>query len=226
MWAYWRMVDLDEPGFALFRRNRVVIGGDDFNYKPEEIFGQAQSTIAHKLFGEIDLEDFPINQAKDGFVWDDGLEELFIRELKLHIKEYIDIAKITNKKRTEEEETSKEVSDKVETQVKGVLERSFGNQDDQLQLFGQEEFSELNQYREYQEEQNNLPETVDDKIRSYKIELNPASKCTLSVQWTLGNASTWIKVDSEEDGSAANIQLNINHPFLSLFLKKRTLNWC
>ena len=35
-------------GFALFRRNRVVIGGDDFNYKPEEIFGQAQSTIAHK----------------------------------------------------------------------------------------------------------------------------------------------------------------------------------
>lgn len=101
-------------GFALFRRNRVVIGGDDFNYKPEEIFGQAQSTIAHKLFGEIDLEDFPINQAKDGFVWDDGLEEQFIKELKQHIKEYIDIAKITNKDRIKEEETAKEVSDKVE----------------------------------------------------------------------------------------------------------------
>ena len=52
-------------GFALFRRNRVVIGGDDFNYKPEEIFGQAQSTIAPKMFGEINLEDFTINQAKD-----------------------------------------------------------------------------------------------------------------------------------------------------------------
>lgn len=207
-------------GFALFRRNRVVIGGDDFNYKPEEIFGQAQSTIAHKLFGEIDLEDFPINQAKDGFVWDDGLEELFIKELKLHIKEYIDIARITNKKRTEEEETSKAVSDKVETQVKEVLERSFGNQDELPQLFEQEEFSEFSEYKKYQKEQNNLPETVDDKIRSYKIELNPASKCILSVQWTLGNASTWIKVDSEEDGNTAQIQLNINHPFFKPFSEK------
>jgi len=207
-------------GFALFRRNRVVIGGDDFNYKPEEIFGQAQSTIAHKLFGEINLEDFPINQAKDGFVWDDGLEEKFIKELKQHIKEYIEIAKITNKDRTKEEETSKEVSDKVETQVKEVLERSFGNQGDQSQLFGQEEFRGLSQYKEYQVEQNNLPETVDDKIRSYTIYLNPTSKCTLSVRWTLGNASTWIKVDSEEDGSAANIQLNINHPFFKPFSEK------
>ena len=207
-------------GFALFRRNRVVIGGDDFNYKPEEIFGQAQSTIAHKLFGEIDLEDFPINQAKDGFVWDDGLEEQFIKELKRHIKEYIEIAKITNKDRTKEEETAKEVSDKVEAQVKEVLEHSFGNQDVQPQLFGQESFPELNQYKEYQEEQNNLPETVDDKIRNYTIELNPASNCSLSVQWTLGNASTWIKVDSEEDGSSAYIQLNINHPFFKPFSEK------
>lgn len=212
-------------GFALFRRNRVVIGGDDFNYKPEEIFGQAQSTIAHKLFGEINLEDFPINQAKDGFVWDDGLEEKFIKELKQHIKEYIEIAKITNKDRTKEEETSKEVSDKVETQVKEALVRSFGNQDGQSQLFGQEEFPGLSQYKEYQEEQNNLPETIDDKVRSYTIYLNPASKCILSVRWTLGSASTWIKVDSEEDGSAANIQLNINHPFFKPFSEKRTLNW-
>lgn len=207
-------------GFALFRRNRVVIGGDDFNYKPEEIFGQAQSTIAHKLFGEIDLEDFPINQAKDGFVWDDGLEERFIKELKLNIKEYIDIAKITNKDRTKEEETSKEVSDKVETQVKEVLERSFSNQDGQSQLFEQKEFSGLKQYKEYQKEQNNLPETVDNKIRHYTIDLNPASKCTLSVQWTMGNASTWIKVDSAEDGSSANIRLNINHPFFKPFSEK------
>lgn len=207
-------------GFALFRRNRVVIGGDDFNYKPEEIFGQAQSTIAHKLFGEINLEDFPINQAKDGFVWDDGLEEQFIKELKRHIKEYIEIAKITNKDRTKEEETSKEVSDKVATQVKEVLDRSFGNQDGKLQPNYENEYPALSLYKEYQEEQNNLSETIDDKIRSYTIDLNPANKCVLSVQWTLGNASTWIKVDSDEDGSAANIQLNINHPFFKPFSEK------
>lgn len=207
-------------GFALFRRNRVVIGGDDFNYKPEEIFGQAQSTIAHKLFGELNLEDFPINQAKDGFVWDDGLEEQFIKELKRHIKEYIEIAKITNKDRTKEEETSKEISDKVECQVKEVLDRSFSSRDKSSQTPQQEQFPELSQYKEHLDEQNNLPEIVDDKIRSYTINLNPATKCKLSVQWTLGNASTWIKVDSEEDSSATSIQLNINHPFFKPFSEK------
>ena len=50
--------------------------------------------------------------------------------------------------------------------------------------------------------------------------MDGASKCTISVQWTLGNASTWIKVNSEEDGSKASIQLNINHPFFKPFSEK------
>lgn len=218
-----------KAGFALFRRNRVVVGGEDFNYKPEEIFGQAQSTIAHKLFGELNLDDFPVNQAKDGFVWDDGLEEEFIKELKSQIKEYIDIAKITNKDREKEEATSKEVSDNVHNQVQNTINRSFGNQQPQqeLSIFDMfphsdesEDSSELSLYKEYQAEQNNLPEEVDDKIREYIIPLDGASKCTMSVQWTKGNASTWIKVDPEEDGSKASIQLNINHPFFKPFSEK------
>ena len=216
-------------GFALFRRNRVVVGGEDFNYKPEEIFGQAQSTIAHKLFGELDLDDFPVNQAKDGFVWDDGLEEEFIKQLKSHIEEYIKIAKITNKDREKEESTSKEVSDNVQSQVKDTISRSFGGTihqseptifDSVIQTAVDENISELTLYREYQTEQNNQPEQIDDKVREYLIQLDGASKCTISVQWTLGNASTWIKVNSEEDGSKASIQLNINHPFFKPFSEK------
>ena len=216
-------------GFALFRRNRVVVGGEDFNYKPEEIFGQAQSTISHKLFGELDLDDFPVNQAKDGFVWDDGLEEEFIRQLKSHIKEYIEIAKITNKDREKEEATSKDVSDNVQNNVQDAIDRSFGTPQTQQEptIFDTttqptipEELSELGLYREYQAEQNNLPEKIDEKVRSYSIRLDGASKCTISVQWTIGNSSTWIKVDPEEDGSSANIQLNINHPFFKPFSEK------
>jgi hypothetical protein len=62
-----------KAGFNLFRRNRVVIGGDldELNYKPKAIFGQRQSERSLKLFGELDLDDFPVNQAKDGFIWDD-----------------------------------------------------------------------------------------------------------------------------------------------------------
>lgn len=216
-------------GFSLFRRNRVVIGGEDFNYKPDEIFGQAQSTIAHKLFGELDLDDFPINQAKDGFVWDDGLEEEFIRCLKSNIREYIDIAKITNKDREKEESTSQDVSDSVQTQVQDTINHSFGNQalDTEPTLFDvihetEENYgkSDFDLYREYQSEQNNQPEQVDDKVRTYNIRMDGASKCTICVRWTLGNSSTWIKVDSEEDGSKSTIQLNINHPFFKPFSEK------
>ena len=216
-------------GFALFRRNRVVVGGEDLNYKPDEIFGQAQSPIAHKLFGELDLDDFPINQAKDGFVWDDGLEEEFIKQLKSRIKEYIEIAKITNKDREKEESTSQAVSDNVQNQVQETINHSFIQhpKNTELTIFDTspneqetEEQTSLGLYREYQSEQNNLPEEVDNKIRTYQIQIDGASKCTISVQWTKGNASTWIKVDSEEDGSKANVQLNINHPFFKPYSEK------
>ncbi|MDD4156818.1 MAG: ATP-binding protein [Candidatus Cloacimonetes bacterium] len=93
----------EKAGFALFRRNRVVIGGLGSNYKPVEIFVQNQSPISLKLYGELDMDDFDINQAKDGFSWDSELEEAFITNLKLAIKDYISIAKMSKKEREEEE---------------------------------------------------------------------------------------------------------------------------
>lgn len=216
-------------GFALFRRNRVVIGGEESNYKPDEIFGQAQSTIAHKLFGEFDLDDFPINQAKDGFVWDDGLEEEFIKCLKSNIEDYIKIAKITNKDREKEEATSKTVSDNIQNQIQNSIENSSKLQTtpkgQTLFDYDQENENIDNQsdfglYKKYQAEQNNQPEVIDNKVRTYNIKMDEASKCTISVRWTLGNSSTWIKVDAEDDGSKADIQLNINHQFFKPYSEK------
>ena len=80
-----------KAGFALFRRNRVIIGGEGRNYKPDKIFGQAQSQISLKLIGEFHLDDFEVNQAKDGFVWDGGLEDEFLIKLKENIQDYIKI---------------------------------------------------------------------------------------------------------------------------------------
>lgn len=215
-------------GFALFRRNRVVVGGEEFNYKPDEIFGQAQSSQSHKLFGELDLDDFPINQAKDGFVWDDGLEEMFIAELKDQIQEYIDIAKMTIKERAKEEETSQAVSDSVHSKVQESIDHFFTAQvEDPPPVISTPTFepqsdlqTDLDFYREYQVEQNNLPEEIDDKVRIYTIPLDAASRCVINVRWTKGNSAIWIKVDPAEDGSSANIQLNINHPFFKPFSEK------
>ena len=93
----------EKAGFALFRRNRVVVGGLGENYKPKEIFVQDQSQISLKLYGELDMDDFDINQAKDGFGWDSELEELFIGNLKLAIKDYISVAKMSKADRKAEE---------------------------------------------------------------------------------------------------------------------------
>ena len=212
-------------GFALFRRNRVVIGGDEFNYKPDQIFIQAQSTIAHKLFGELDLDDFPINQAKDGFAWDDGLEEEFVSQLKIQIKEYIEIARLTNKQRMDEESTSQSVSDIIQSEVQESINRISAEPETHVQSEIDEISddtldelqSDLDFFKEYQEEQNNLPEEVDDKIRVYTILLDRANTCEISVQWTKGGPTTWINVDPAEDGNNAKVQLNINHPFFKPF---------
>ena len=118
-----------KSGFALFRQDRVVIGGTDANYKPSAIFGQAQSQRSLKLFGELNMDDFPVNQAKDGFIWDDGLEEVFIDELKANIQEYIEIADLSKKQRDEESQFSDEKSEEVHKDVENAIRKAFFKND-------------------------------------------------------------------------------------------------
>ncbi|WP_342259024.1 ATP-binding protein [Spiroplasma endosymbiont of Dioctria linearis] len=67
-----------KAGLILFRRGRAIIGGYENNYRPKEMFGDQSSFSYQRLYGEIELDNFPANQAKDGFSWDDGLEDSFI----------------------------------------------------------------------------------------------------------------------------------------------------
>jgi hypothetical protein len=84
-------------GFSLFKRGRVIIGGYENTYRPEEIFGKPNSFPYQRVFGEIHVDDFPVTQTKDGFMWIDGLEDVFIFELKKKIKEYIEKASTIRK---------------------------------------------------------------------------------------------------------------------------------
>ena len=209
-----------KAGFALFRRGRVVIGGEDQNYKPEYIFGQAQSPIAHKLFGELDLDDFPVNQAKDGFVWDDGLEIVFLEALKNKIQEYIDIAKMTNKQRAKEEEFSQASSNKVQNSVQvftsaisnanqGSPEDSTGAADDQ----GMGQQTELSLFAEYLQDTNNAEEKIVGTKRKYPIQINDVVRKNFIVEWSIGTKAYWINAEESDDGQKINITININHPF-------------
>ena len=202
-------------GFALFRRDRVVIGGEDQNYKPFRIFQQAQSTIAHKLFGEIDLDDFPVNQAKDGFVWDNGLEDAFVDSLKTRIQDYINIAKMTNKERAREDEFSDETFEKVQQKVQvftdSLLEPSI---EPVSEVHSQEtEDNAEKAFGEYLRETNNCEESTVGKPREYTVQINAVVKKKLFVLWSIGNKTYWIVKEDSEDGQSINISININHPF-------------
>ena len=77
-------------GLTLIRRNRVVIGGYENGFKPTEIFGSANSFQSLRLVGEINMDKWPVTQAKDNFDWDlNGLKEEFIEKIKFISKDYI-----------------------------------------------------------------------------------------------------------------------------------------
>jgi len=71
-----------KAGLTLLRRNRVIIGGLDKNYKPYDLFKSANSFYSLRVFGEISLDSWPVTQAKDSFDWEtNGLEEAFIEKI-------------------------------------------------------------------------------------------------------------------------------------------------
>lgn len=68
-------------GFALFRRNRLIIGSADEGYRPEFVFGKPNSYRYQRIFGEFHLDGVAVSHTKDGFKWEE-YEEDFLKKLK------------------------------------------------------------------------------------------------------------------------------------------------
>lgn len=68
-------------GFALFRRNRLIIGSADEGYRPEFVFGKPNSYRYQRIFGEFHLDGVEVSHTKDGFKWEE-YEEEFLERLK------------------------------------------------------------------------------------------------------------------------------------------------
>ena len=209
-----------KAGFALFRQDRVIIGGPDQNYKPSAIFGQAQSQISLKLFGELNMNDFPVNQAKDGFVWDDGLEDVFVENLKKQIYEYIKIADMSKKDRASEEQFSKTASDTIEKEVSESIENLFDSEEEENEeslndtpVQNQDRNQELDLFKQSLIEQDSV---IEDKIieheREYVIPINDISKRNLKIKWAFANNKYWFEVNTN-DNDDLEVLINVNHPF-------------
>jgi hypothetical protein len=70
-----------DTGFALFRRDRLIIGGPGEGWRPTELCGTTGSPEWKRIVGELHMNTFPVNFTKDGFAWESGLEEELIKVL-------------------------------------------------------------------------------------------------------------------------------------------------
>lgn len=73
-------------GFALFRRNRLIVGSHDETYRPTYIFKNTNSYPYQRLFGELHIEGFEVSHTKDGFRWEE-YEDIFLELLKSEISQ-------------------------------------------------------------------------------------------------------------------------------------------
>lgn len=220
-----------KSGFALFRQDRVVVGGTDNNYKPSQIFGQAQSQRSLKLFGELNMNDFPVNQAKDGFIWDDGLEDAFIDALKSNIQEYIEIAEMSIKERANETQYSEQVSTELQQDVATALSNAFStidprsNDEDTSGANTGPMASEIpkvpdNDVQEYIDTvlHEEVPEEKVGTVRNYTVNISPVISVEFNVQWSIGNKAFWINY-TETSTDVYDVLINIDHPFFMPFSK-------
>ncbi len=190
-----------KAGFVLFRNNRVVIGGDGQNYKPNQIFQQAQSQISLKLIGEFNMDSFEINQAKDGFVWDGGLEDEFLKHLKTNISDYLEIAEISKQDRTTEESIGEDPSSVVEQAIKEDIK----NMSKKPTIFDKADSSE-DLVARYELQQKLMDEDIENQEtkgesppRIYTIPLNENEKITVKVKWEINRSDKpWL--DYRETG--------------------------
>lgn len=102
-------------GFTLLRRGRVIIGVDnDDKYKPTEIFGASNSFKYQRLIGKINMDNFPIEQSKEAFHWNNGLKEAFDEKLKEISADYGRLASKIRKSTNAAKMSEKEYADNQE----------------------------------------------------------------------------------------------------------------
>lgn len=145
----------EETGFTLMRRGRVIVGGYQNAYKPQEIFGAKNSFQSLRIFGEINLDNWPITQAKDQFDWQNSDLELdFITDLKKidGMNEIINL--------------SKQIRVNEKKEVLEIAESDF----EKIAIETHEDIGHLNQYLNEDEPTYKL--NILPKIKTYKTIVN------------------------------------------------------
>lgn len=218
-----------DAGFVLMRRGRVILGGPEEGFKPNEIFGQGNSFKSQRLFGEFHLDDWPVTQAKDGFDWADGLEDNLIDTLKVLTQKYAEKAESIRANQTvNPKPISKPEMESISIKTKEVFQNeNFGNWiKEELEQRKTEALddNQLKNLDKQKEVDKNTRETENLEIKEkstgpliYTLNIDRIEwKFKLYWQNSL-NETYWMSVGypSEEE---IDIYLNLLHPFFSTYI--------
>lgn len=205
-----------DAGFVLLRRGRVVVGGPGEGYKPVEIFGQGNTYRSQRLIGELQMDDWPVTQAKDAFDWSGGLEDAFIEKLKAACKDYMDYA---------ESYRADSVQQLTPADMELASERT-------REVFSDPRFgSAIAQELELPEPPKRIEQESEDaaKLRSvsegplvYRLDVGTdVWQFRLLWQDSLSEAH-WMQVSYPQDNEI-DVFLNMAHPFFAEYLRDRTI---
>lgn len=189
-------------GFTLMRRGRVIIGGPGENYRPDEIFGKSNSFTYQRLFGEINLDNWEVTQAKDGFDWNNGLEELLIENLLRVSSEF------RYKAENYRKNLSKKITDITEEEKSDIVSETVNNITSAIYEINEEPiiYDHVNKVETISTLE--IPEEKTQEMYSYSVD-----DYDLTVKWYSDNENgAWITTKELSD-NRIEISLNIRHAF-------------
>lgn len=201
-------------GLTLIRRNRVIIGGPDSSYRPKEIFGDAGTFTYQRIFGEVNMNNWPVTQAKNAFDWDNGLEEIFISKMN----------NISKELRLRSESLRKEV--KINPKTASFIEIKKSNLSIE-QMFknpiGNLIIDKLKEVEENGEE--NFSETTNNQLSNYLIfKVNDQTNKEIYINYEadlLANPEEWLKIiflEKQENRIKFKVTVFYEHPFFKPYV--------
>ncbi|MGL5268502.1 MAG: ATP-binding protein [Spiroplasma sp.] len=204
-----------EAGLTLIRRNRVIIGGTDSNYRPKEIFGDASSYAWLRVFGEVNMNNWPVTQAKNAFDWDNGLEEVFINKMTGIAKDLV----IKNEKLRKEEKINQDLTHILEIKKNNfAIEQMFKNPIGNLTIEKLKDFEDNNK-------QEDFSNTASKKLSNYLIfKLNDGTNKEIYINYEADlsrKPTDWLKINFIENiKNIVKFKVTIfyEHPFFKPYI--------
>ena len=216
-------------GFTLMRRGRVIVGGPEKNYRPYEVFGPVNLYTYQRLYGELEMDDWPVTQAKDGFDWsNEDLEAHFIEKLAEISKDYHEFAETL---RTREKVKVEDISEQ--------LNKSFnGNEHvSELKISFDETASGVQNEKvttENEESLNDVLTSQEKETAGLGVEIEENKPIILQMKYrgkpyifTLvfddtNRKSEWLKLEIlDKENSKYRLTLNALHLFFYPFIQKK-----